>query len=61
MTVTEKIIRLVSEQDILLCEGKTYRPEVKARLAQISEQLQRIRETCPLSWANAARLLGRGE
>lgn len=59
MTVTEKIIRLVSEQEVLLCEGKTFRPEVKARLAQIRAKLQEIKATCPHAWANAARLLGR--
>jgi hypothetical protein len=57
MTVVEKIIALKDEQLMLWFEGKSYRPETKARLAEISEKLREIRETCPHSWAKAERIL----
>jgi hypothetical protein len=57
VTVVEKIIALCDEQLVLWAEGKTYRPEVKTRLAKISADLERIQVSCPHAWKKAAAIL----
>lgn len=51
--VVERIIRLVDER---LTERMARRPN-RERIAQITEQLETIKRTCPTSWEAAGRIL----